>query len=174
METIRDGFWLVEIVSVSAFIWKRILVTGISQRYRENDRRQNYTTPKSFLEQIKLYENLLRAKRTDLLAKMERLENGLQKLQSTAAQVDDLKLKLAAQEVELKQKNEDADKLIEKVFQKMDFFDAYSISMKTAFWWVETFRNSAFSRNRWIVIFEKSEFLGYIFSKNRYFRRNNE
>ena len=47
---------------------------------------------------------------------MERLENGLQKLQSTAAQVDDLKLKLAAQEVELKQKNEDADKLIEKVF----------------------------------------------------------
>ena len=49
------------------------------------------------------------------MAKMERLENGLQKLQSTAAQVDDLKAKLASQEVELKQKNEDADKLIEKV-----------------------------------------------------------
>lgn len=46
---------------------------------------------------------------------MERLENGLQKLQSTAAQVDDLKAKLASQEIELKQKNEDADKLIEKV-----------------------------------------------------------
>ena len=41
--------------------------------------------------------------------------NTLIKLQSTAAQVDDLKLKLAAQEVELAQKNEDADKLIEKV-----------------------------------------------------------
>ena len=100
---------------------KTVLVTGISQRYRENDRRQNYTTPKSFLEQIKLYENLLRAKRTDLLGKMERLENGLQKLQSTAAQVDDLKLKLAAQEVELKQKNEDADKLIEKVALEIIF-----------------------------------------------------
>ena len=46
---------------------------------------------------------------------MERMEEGLEKLKSTSAQVDDLKDKLAAQEVELKQKNEDADQLIEKV-----------------------------------------------------------
>ena len=46
---------------------------------------------------------------------MERLEGGLEKLKSTATQVDDLKEKLKAQEVELKQKNEDADALIEKV-----------------------------------------------------------
>ena len=37
------------------------------------------------------------------------------KLVNTGNQVDDLKAKLAAQEVELKQKNEDADKLIQKV-----------------------------------------------------------
>ena len=36
-------------------------------------------------------------------------------LSLAALQVDDLKEKLAAQEVELKQKNEDADALIEKV-----------------------------------------------------------
>ena len=35
-------------------------------------------------------------------------------------QVDDLKEKLAAQEVELKQKNEDADLLIKKVFATCD------------------------------------------------------
>ena len=46
---------------------------------------------------------------------MERLEGGLEKLKSTAAQVDDLKEKLAAQEVELKQKNDDADALIKVV-----------------------------------------------------------
>lgn len=46
---------------------------------------------------------------------MERLEGGLEKLKSTAAQVDDLKDKLAAQEVELKQKNDDADQLIQIV-----------------------------------------------------------
>lgn len=46
---------------------------------------------------------------------MERLEGGLEKLKSTASQVDDLKEKLAAQEVELTQKNEDADALIKRV-----------------------------------------------------------
>ncbi|XP_061912443.1 dynein heavy chain 9, axonemal isoform X3 [Entelurus aequoreus] len=79
------------------------------------ERRYNYTTPKSFLEQIKLYRSLLGQRCKDLSNKIERLENGLQKLSCTAAQVDDLKAKLAAQEVELKQKNEDADNLIKVV-----------------------------------------------------------
>ena len=58
---------------------------------------------------------MLSKKHADLLSMMERLEGGLEKLKSTAAQVDDLKEKLKAQEVELKQKNEDADALIERV-----------------------------------------------------------
>ena len=67
---------------------------------------------------------------------MERLENGLTKLQNTAAQVDDLKAKLAAQEVELKQKNEDADKLIkivgdetEKVGKEKEIADAEELKV---------------------------------------------
>lgn len=39
----------------------------------------------------------------------------MEKLRSTASQVDELKVKLAVQEVELQQKNEAADKLIEMV-----------------------------------------------------------
>lgn len=87
----------------------------MSNKYLTNERRYNYTTPKSFLEQIKLYQNLVKKKSKELQQSMERLENGLTKLQSTASQVDDLKSKLASQEVELAQKNEDADALIEKV-----------------------------------------------------------
>jgi len=83
--------------------------------YLQNDRRYNYTTPKSFLEQISLYKRLLTLKHKELQEKIVRLENGLVKLQSTSRQVDDLKDKLAAQEVEVKQKNEDADKLIKVV-----------------------------------------------------------
>ena len=49
--------------------------------------------------QISLYCNVLGRKHSELLAMMERLEGGLEKLKSTAAQVDDLKEKLAAQEV---------------------------------------------------------------------------
>ncbi len=52
----------------------------------------------SFL-QIALYTNVLNRKHTELVSMMERLEGGLEKLKSTAAQVDDLKEKLAAQEV---------------------------------------------------------------------------
>lgn len=62
-------------------------VNEMSRSYLSNERRYNYTTPKSFLEQIKLYQNLLRKKGKELTAKMERLENGLQKLNSTSAQV---------------------------------------------------------------------------------------
>lgn len=62
-------------------------VNQMSKEYLANERRYNYTTPKSFLEQIKLYRSLLGQKSKDLTNKMERLENGLQKLNSTSAQV---------------------------------------------------------------------------------------
>uniref|UniRef100_A0A8C2LLZ8 Dynein axonemal heavy chain 17 n=1 Tax=Cricetulus griseus TaxID=10029 RepID=A0A8C2LLZ8_CRIGR len=102
--------------SISLFMaYVHTTVNEMSKLYLAIERRYNYTTPKTFLEQIKLYQNLLAKKRMELVAKIERLENGLMKLQSTASQVDDLKAKLAIQEAELKQKNENADKLIQVV-----------------------------------------------------------
>lgn len=74
--------------SISKFMaYVHTTVNEISRLYLSNERRYNYTTPKSFLEQIKLYQNLLLKKGRDLTAKMERLENGLEKLNSTSAQV---------------------------------------------------------------------------------------
>ncbi|XP_009470045.1 PREDICTED: dynein heavy chain 17, axonemal isoform X2 [Nipponia nippon] len=103
-------------VSISQFMSHvHMSVKEMSKTYLAMERRYNYTTPKTFLEQIKLYQNLLSKKRSELTTKIERLETGLTKLQSTASQVDDLKAKLAVQEAELKQKNEDADKLIHVV-----------------------------------------------------------
>ncbi|XP_066581161.1 dynein beta chain, ciliary [Prorops nasuta] len=83
-----------------------------SRHYLASERRYNYTTPKSFLEQISLYAKLLKEKTTELRGRVQRLENGLDKLRSTATQVDELKEKLAVQEIELQQKNEAADALI--------------------------------------------------------------
>ncbi|XP_043471037.1 dynein beta chain, ciliary [Leptopilina heterotoma] len=87
-------------------------VNTASRQYLASERRYNYTTPKSFLEQISLYTKLLKAKAKQLRGRIERLENGLAKLRSTAVQVDELKQKLAIQEIELQQKNEAADTLI--------------------------------------------------------------
>lgn len=75
-------------VSISLFMsYVHKTVNEMSKVYLATERRYNYTTPKTFLEQIKLYQNLLAKKRRELIAKIERLENGLMKLQSTASQV---------------------------------------------------------------------------------------
>lgn len=90
-------------------------VNTMSKAYLQIERRYNYTTPKSFLEQIALYMKLLNQKHEELSSKILRLENGLEKLNSTAKQVDELKKTLAIQEIELKEKNDAADALIEMV-----------------------------------------------------------
>lgn len=90
-------------------------VNSMSRVYLQNERRYNYTTPKSYLEQISLYGKLLNQKFTELRKKVSRLENGLDKLRTTAAQVDELKSKLAIQEIELQEKNQAADELIKIV-----------------------------------------------------------
>ncbi|TRY96398.1 hypothetical protein DNTS_010073 [Danionella cerebrum] len=108
-------------VSISEFIsFAHISVNDVSVKYQQNEKRFNYTTPKSFLEFMKLYGNLLGTKRKELRQKMERLENGLQKLLTTASQVEDLKAKLAIQEVELQLRNTDTEALIAKIGQQSE------------------------------------------------------
>ena len=101
------------VTNLMAFIHQS--VNEVSRRYKVTDRRYTYTTPKSFLEYINLYKSMLERKAGELTKSMERLENGLTKLESTSSQVDDLKARLGSQEVELKTKNEEANRLIERV-----------------------------------------------------------
>ncbi len=51
--------------------------------FYEVERRHNYTTPKTFLELIKLYKSVLARKRRETQEAIDRLENGLSKLQRT-------------------------------------------------------------------------------------------
>ncbi|XP_075250106.1 dynein beta chain, ciliary-like isoform X2 [Convolutriloba macropyga] len=102
--------------SVSEFMaYAHESVNVVSKTYFENEKRHNYTTPKSFLELIKLYGNLLKTKYKELEEGTKRLSSGLNKLKSTTSQVDKLKNKLAKQEVEVKQRNIAAEELIQKV-----------------------------------------------------------
>uniref|UniRef100_A0AC11AZA8 Dynein axonemal heavy chain 11 n=1 Tax=Ovis aries TaxID=9940 RepID=A0AC11AZA8_SHEEP len=90
-------------------------VHEMSTRYYQNERRHNYTTPKSFLEQISLFKNLLKKKQEVVSQKKEHLVNGVQKLRTTASQVGELKARLASQEAELQLRNQDAEALIAKI-----------------------------------------------------------
>lgn len=66
-------------------------VNEISKNYSTNEKRYNYTTPKSYLELISLYSKLLTEKTDDHFNKIQRLENGLIRLAQCAQQVDLLK-----------------------------------------------------------------------------------
>ncbi|KAL9894878.1 dynein beta chain, ciliary [Glossina fuscipes] len=90
-------------------------VNDISNVYLLNDKRYNYTTPKSFLELISLYTKLLKEKVRANQDRRTRLGNGLIKLASCSKEVDALQDVLKVQEVELRIKNEDADNLIKVV-----------------------------------------------------------
>ncbi|KAF7252433.1 Dynein beta chain, ciliary [Varanus komodoensis] len=90
-------------------------VNEMSAKFQQNERRYNYTTPKSFLEQITLYKNLLEKKIQKMFKHKEHLLNGIEKLKTTASQVEDLKYKLASQEAELQLRNQDAEALITKI-----------------------------------------------------------
>lgn len=64
-----------------------ISVSNISTKYRLNDRRYNYATPKTFLEHLYLYEKLLKQKTNENKANIERFQNGIHRLESCAEQV---------------------------------------------------------------------------------------
>lgn len=85
-------------------------VNNMSQVYLQNERRYNYTTPKSYLELIALYSKLLSEKHAEISDRVIRLENGLLKLADCAAQVDGLQEQLKVQEVVLNVKKAEADK----------------------------------------------------------------
>ena len=87
----------------------------LSKVYLLQEKRYNYTTPKSFLELINLYNKILTNKSLEMNAKIQRLMTGLDKLSEAESMVDELKAQLALQEIELEKKNREADHLIEVV-----------------------------------------------------------
>lgn len=85
-------------------------VNDMSKLYLQNEKRYNYTTPKSFLELISLYSKLLNEKQSELVDRIMRLENGLLKLADCSNQVAALREQLKDQEIVLAVKNAAANK----------------------------------------------------------------
>ena len=69
-------------------------VEAISKRYLMEMRRYNYVTPTSYLELLSLFKSILLEKNKDVLMKIERLNNGLQKLIDANVAVADMKVRL--------------------------------------------------------------------------------
>jgi len=85
------------------------VVDKFSDLIMEQERRAVYTTPKSFLELIKLFKVMQSKKEGDLIESKEKYETGVIKLTETGEVVAKLEdeLKIFAVEVEAKKKTAD-------------------------------------------------------------------
>ena len=90
-------------------------VNEAAEDFKTIERRYNYTTPKSFLELIYLYRNMLDAERKTLFTSIERLSNGLDKLEKTQKDVAILEEEIKVKSVEVEAAKANADEIAEKV-----------------------------------------------------------
>lgn len=94
-------------------------IESVNTKFLAQERRYNYTTPKSYLELIEFYKTKLGIKRAEIDNQINSLENGLYTISETQLKINDLEkeLKVVMQEVE--EKKLETTKLIEKVnFEK--------------------------------------------------------
>lgn len=96
------------------------LVNDLGVKLLEQERRYAYTTPKSFLELIKLFINMLAQKREAIEKNKERYETGLIKLKQTADQVAVIEVEVKEKQVEAEAKKKEADAFAEVVGKEKD------------------------------------------------------
>jgi dynein heavy chain len=91
------------------------IVNKISGRILLEERRYIYTTPKSFLELIKLFKVMLAKKEAELQNNKDRYETGVIKLNETGEIVAKLEEELKVKSVEVAEKSKLADEQAEIV-----------------------------------------------------------
>ncbi len=94
------------------------MVNEKSSEYLASERRYNYTTPKSYLDLIALYKFMLNDKKEKIHVLKDRLENGLEKMNSAAEQVAELQENLVKDMAIVEEKKKATDELIIVVGQE--------------------------------------------------------
>jgi dynein heavy chain len=83
-----------------------LAVNKMCKTFLSSESKYVYTTPKSYLEMLKLYKTMLHKKREETDKNMLRLSNGIEKLQKAADDVIELEanLKIMLESAEEKRK----------------------------------------------------------------------
>merc|ERR1719506_2194446 len=115
MEILGDAEDPVRTGCVDFFPYSFEVVGRVSGDFQRNERRASYTTPKTFLELLKLYTGMLGGKVEALEDKKNRLTNGLEKLKATQEQVAGLEVVLTEKAEVVKIKVAEAEVKAEEV-----------------------------------------------------------
>jgi len=90
-------------------------INEFSVDFKKQLKRHNYSTPKSYLEFIKLYKSLLRKAFDENNRQSTRLQSGIDKLEQTTSAVADLEAKLVEEQKLVEAAKQDADAMLEIV-----------------------------------------------------------
>ncbi|CCW66761.1 unnamed protein product [Phytomonas sp. Hart1] len=93
----------------------QVKVTEMCEEYYVQEKRYAYTTPKTFLELIALYKELLIKKREENTDKTQRLINGINKIKGAGVQVQALQEVLHRESVEVEEARQKTNALLETV-----------------------------------------------------------
>ena len=106
------------------------IVQGATLEYFEKYRRNVYVTPKSYLSFLKSYQVLYTEKFAEINALSVKINNGLLKLAEAQEDVKEMKVKLAASEVTLKEAAEQSAVLIKEIAVNTAAADKTKASVK--------------------------------------------
>lgn len=117
-----------QLAKASMFIHES--VKDASEKFFNELRRRNYTTPTSYLDLIKTYTEILGKQRVIVPAKMSRYQNGTTRLAETNVMVDELKKKLIELMPVIEQKSKDTQEMVVDLEKQTE--DAAEIEKTTA------------------------------------------
>ena len=86
----------------AAFSSMHMSASRLAEDFRRQQRRRCYNTPKTFMELVLAYKRMLEGKKEALSDKMDRLVDGLFKINHAKEQVDSLQKKLVEEDVEVR------------------------------------------------------------------------
>ena len=104
-----------------AFVHQSVGKTALD--YLAQERRNVYTTPKSYLELIITYKQLYEQKVTSIDTQKGRLENGLVKLRAASGQVAEMMIQVSEEAIVVEQKKAETDVLLVQVGQESAIAD---------------------------------------------------
>jgi len=90
-------------------------IDAANVRYLQQERRYNYTTPKSFLELIDFYTKMLQSRQKAVVVQFERLEKGLTIMEQVQSKVEGLKEDLKITMIQVEEKKVATNILIDQV-----------------------------------------------------------
>ncbi|KAJ1930559.1 dynein heavy chain [Tieghemiomyces parasiticus] len=100
---------------VDAFVYVHASLGSVNARLARRSGRTNHVTPRHYLDFIQHYVRLFTEKRTELEEQQRHLHVGLDKLQATVAQVEELSASLGRKNAELDAKNIEANEQLQRM-----------------------------------------------------------